>query len=90
MNSDHFEHTVTFPRRGKDRTFGELMARYEEEHVVKLASVGTYRGFVKRLTETFGDHTLAEVTPSLLNPYKRRRHLGGAKPATVNRELACM
>ncbi|HET9961500.1 MAG TPA: tyrosine-type recombinase/integrase [Nitrospiraceae bacterium] len=74
----------------KERTFGEMMARYEEEHAVKLASQRTYCGFVKRLTAAFGDYTLVEITPSLLNQYKRRRHLDGVKPATINRELACM
>lgn len=74
----------------KERTFGEMMARFEEEHVVKLESQRTYQGFVKRLTEVFGEYTLAEITPSLLNQYKRTRYVDGVQPATINRELACM
>lgn len=74
----------------RERTFGEMMARFETEHVVKLASQRTYRGFIKRLVAVFGHYTLAEMTPSLVNQYKRARYVEGMKPATINRELACM
>lgn len=74
----------------QERTFGELMERFEREHVVKLASQRTYRGFIKRLVAAFGSYTLADMTPKVVNEYKRGRYREGVKPATINRELACM
>ena len=73
----------------KSRTFGELMDRFEQEHLVKLASRATGEVFVKRFRVFFGDRTLAEITPKLIVAYKCRRYATGVKAASINRELTC-
>ena len=74
----------------KTRTFGELMDRYEREHLMKLASRQTGEFFVKRFRAFFGGRTLAEITPKLIVDYKRTRYAGGVKAASINRELTCL
>lgn len=74
----------------KSRTFGELMSRFETEHVPKKASQRSYKGYVKRLRDFFGDRVLAEITPKVIVAYKNVRLTAGKAPATVNRELAIM
>ena len=74
----------------QERTFGELMDRYEREHIVKRASHRSFRGYVRRLRAFFGDRTLAEITPRLIVDYKNQRLSAGKAPATVNRELSAI
>jgi len=74
----------------RTRTFGELMDRFDREHVVKLASRATCQVFVKRFRQFFGDRTLAQITPKLIVEYKSSRSAVGVKPATINRELTCL
>ena len=74
----------------RTRTFGELMDRFEREHVVKLASRATCQVFVKRFRQFFGDRTLAQITPKLIVEYKSSRSTVGVKAATINRELTCL
>lgn len=72
------------------RTFGELMDRLETEHIPKLASQQSYKGYVKRLRAFFGNRTLAEITPKLIAGYKSARYALKKAPATINRELATL
>ncbi len=72
------------------RTFGEMMDRYEKEHVVKKASWRTYKGYIKNMRPFFGQLTLVEVRPNRIVQYKAKRYAEGVKPATINRELAIM
>ncbi|HXF92462.1 MAG TPA: tyrosine-type recombinase/integrase [Nitrospiraceae bacterium] len=72
------------------RTVTELLDRFEQEHVSKLASQRAYRGYLKHFRAFFGDRTLAEITPKLIVAYKTHRYADGVKPATINRELACL
>lgn len=74
----------------KERTFAEMMERYLKEHVVKLASQRSYRGYIKNLNLFFSDYTLDRITPKLIVKYKAKRYSEGVKPATINRELATM
>jgi len=74
----------------QERTFGELMDRYEREHIVKRASQRSFRGYVRRLRAFFGNRTLAEITPRLIVDYKNQRLAAGKAPATVNRELSAI
>lgn len=74
----------------RTRTFGELMNRFEREHLVKLASRQTCQVFVRHFRDFFGDRTLAEISPKLIVEYKTRRYAAGVKPATINRELTCL
>ena len=74
----------------KTRTFDELMDRFEQEHLVKLASRQTGQVFVKRFRAFFGGRTLAEITPRLIVDYKSTRYSVGVKAASINRELTCL
>lgn len=77
-------------RQERARTFGELMDRFEQEHLVKLASRQICQVFVKHFRAFFGDRTLAEITPKVIVEYKSRRYAAGVGPATINRELTCL
>ena len=79
---DHGEET--------ERTFAELLDRYEREHIPKKASQRALKGYLKHLRPFFGQDTLAEVTPKGIVQYKAKRYQDGVKPATINRELALM
>jgi integrase len=75
----------------QSRTFGELMERFLQEHVIKKASRRSYEGYVRRLREFFGDATpLADITPRLIVEYKNRLFADGLAPASVNRHLAAL
>src|SRR5579863_1040441 len=74
----------------KERTFSELMERFEREHVVKNASQRSVRGYIKNLLPLFGPRTLAEITPKLIVQYKAKRYADGVGPAAINRELSTM
>ena len=73
-----------------ERTFAELLDRYEREHIPKKASQRALRGYLKNLRPFFGQATLAEITPKVIVQYKAKRYQDGVKPATINRELALM
>ena len=45
---------------------------------------------VKSLKAFFGNKRLDDIRPMLIEHYKRARLDGGRKPATINRELACL
>ena len=79
---DHAEET--------ERTFAEVLDRYDREHVPKKASQRTLKGYLKHLRPFFGHDTVAAVTPKVIVQYKGKRYQDGVKPATINRELALM
>lgn len=71
------------------RTFRELADRYMAEHSkVKKSSWRRDEISLSYLSPFFGDCTLPGVTPELISQYKVRRYKEGAKPATLNREMA--
>lgn len=74
----------------KTRTLEELMARFEQEHVVKLASKRQHRGYIAHLKQFFGAVTLDQVTPKRIAAYKIKRYADGVKPSTINRELSAL
>ena len=74
----------------RTRTFEDLMARFEQEHVVKLASKRQHKGYIARLKTFFGAVTLEHVTPKRIVAYKTQRYADGVKPSTINRELAAL
>jgi integrase len=76
---------------GEERTFEDLMEKYMQEYSIpKKASSKRDQTSLLHLKPFFGKCLLPEVTPSLLNEYKVMRRLGGAAPATINREMALM
>jgi len=75
---------------GEEKLFAEMMDKYLSEHASLKASARSFKGYAKRMAAFFGNHTLVEITPSLINEYKIQRRNDGVKPATINRELATM
>ncbi|MBS0177693.1 MAG: site-specific integrase [Nitrospira sp.] len=75
-----------------ERTFQEMVERYIAERVVGASRHGERRakGILKHLLPTFGQFTLAQVTPKAISAYKWRRQQAGAAPATIVKELAMM
>jgi integrase len=78
-------------------TFRELTKWYLNLAEVKAKkSYNRDQALVRKLEPFFGDRLLKDITPALVEAYKQRR-LGEisyrkqlTKPATVNRELACL
>ncbi len=80
-------------------TFGEAMRDFlswsQQEHKAHPATYERYRYSSMPLLLFFREQQLDRVTPDLVEDYKQRRsaakHKGRRlRPATVNRELACM
>jgi integrase len=55
-----------------------------------MASNKSLQVYVRSMASFFGDRTLLEITPKLINQYKTKRQTDGVKPASINRELAAM
>jgi len=75
---------------GEDKTLQDMMEKYLVEHASKKAAFGRFKTCAKNLTASMGDLTLTKVTPKVINAYKTKRAESGVKPATINRELACL
>lgn len=48
------------------------------------------QGLVKHLKVAFGKYLMGEITPEMIEKYKKARLNKGRRPATVNREVACL
>lgn len=75
---------------GEDKTFKEMMEKFQDEHISQKASARSYHSHAKTLISHFGDYTLKDITPKLISEYKTKRRSDGIKPATINRELSTM
>jgi len=78
---------------GEDRTFKEMMEKYMTEHSARNKATMSHirdKNLRDHLVETFGDLTLAEITPSLFSEYKTKRRDEGAAPQTINNEISLM
>ena len=75
---------------GEDNIFTEMMEKYLVEHASQKASARQYKGYVKNLLKFFGDCSIKEITPSLVNQFKIKRRKDGVGPASINRELAIL
>ena len=78
---------------GEDKTFKEMMEKYLSEHSARNKAPRSHirdKGIAKHLLASFGDLTIAEITPKLIADYKTKRRERGASPRTVNYELTLM
>ena len=66
------------------------MEKFLDEHAVKKASYKSFKSHVRNLNLFFGDYTLMDITPKLINEYKLKRKTDGVKPGSINRELATL
>jgi integrase len=69
--------------------FGEIAADYLEYSMANKRSWKRDRTSINALSREFGKHRLTEITPWLIEKYKRKRR-EQVSPASVNRELACL
>ncbi len=78
------------PREDRRKTFRDVYALIETDYINnQRSSIRNVRGAWKaHLEKAFGDQALADYDPALVQAYIRARLESGAKPATVNRELA--
>ncbi|MEE9213740.1 MAG: tyrosine-type recombinase/integrase [Thermodesulfobacteriota bacterium] len=75
---------------GYKKTFKELMDKFMKEHAPKksISMQRSYSASLKHLIPFFGDSTLLSISRKKISRYKVLRSDQGAKPATINRELA--
>ncbi len=85
VEGHYFEKTI-----GQNKTFKQLMEKFVKEHAPKVSSSmqRSYTSSLKHLIPFFGDSNLLSISPKIISRYKVLRRDEGAKPATVNRELA--
>ncbi len=72
---------------GSEKTFREMMERYDKECFSGMASAKKCGSYLNGLVEFFGDYKLDEVTPRLIKEFKLMRKAQGVKPATINRQI---
>ncbi len=77
---------------GHNKTFRDMMKRFMREHApkVSISMQNSYNASLKHLIPFFGDLTLLSISRKKISRYKEFRKEKGAKPATINRELAML
>ncbi len=85
VEGKYYEKTI-----GRDKTFAQLMDKFMKEHAPKVSDSmqRCYASFLKHLIPFFGDSILLSVSRKKISNYKVLRKDEGARPATINRELA--
>ncbi|MBT7349645.1 site-specific integrase [candidate division WWE3 bacterium] len=89
VEGSYFEKLV-----GRNKTFKDMMDKFMVEHAPRVSS-SSQRGYGIKLRNHlipfFGeDAKLLSISPKLISQYKVSRNNKGAKPATINRELAML
>ncbi len=76
---------------GSKKTFKDMMEKLMREHAPKVSyrMQKSYSSYLKHLIPFF-DSGLTAITPKKISKYKVLRNEEGAKPATINRELAML
>ncbi len=74
------------------RSFAETAERFAEEHLpsLKPRSQQRYLTSLVKLSETFGDKKLDEISSGTLYEFEQMRYRGGAAKPTIRRDLACL
>ena len=72
---------------GEDKTFKEMMEKFENEHVSQKRSARSFKGYVRNLKSFFGECIVSEITPAMINEFKSKRRKEGVTGATINRHL---
>jgi integrase len=77
---------------GSHKTFNNMMDKFMDEHAPNV-SIGTRRGYssyLNHLDSFFKDFILTSISSKMITEYKKLRKDQGAKPASVNKELAML
>ncbi len=77
---------------GRDKSFMEMMEKFMKEHAPKMSNnmQMSYSTSLKHLIPYFGTSNLLSISPKRISRYKIVRKEEGAKPASINRELAML
>ncbi|MEW6003662.1 MAG: hypothetical protein AB1638_13590 [Nitrospirota bacterium] len=59
---------------GEEKTFREMMEKFQSEYFSNLASYSACKSYIKGLVAFFGDYTLSEITPRLISEFIRFKH----------------
>lgn len=74
------------------KTFEDLTQKFMEEHActVSDSTRGSYANSIKNCSKFFKGQRIADISPKSVSRYKVIRRKKGAKPSTINRELAML
>ncbi len=77
---------------GSKKTFKDMAERFMKEYAPKVSSSMqiSYTTSLNHFNPFFGEINLLSITPKVISRYKVLRKEEGAKPATINRELAML
>ena len=77
---------------GQNKTFKQLMEKFMMEHAPKVSEnmQKSYSSSLKHLIPFFGDLTLLSISRKKISKYKVLRKDEGARPSSINRELAML
>ncbi len=77
---------------GQNKTFKDMMERFMKEHAPKksINMQKSYSASLKHLIPFFGDSNLISISRKEISKYKVLRKDEGAKPASINKELAML
>lgn len=75
-----------------DKTFEDLMKRYQTEHSPRKSKSSQVRdrSAANHLLDFFGDTALLDISKKRVGEYKTKRRLDEAAPATINKELGLL
>lgn len=77
---------------GRNKTFRDMMGKFMKEYSPKVSKATriSYTTSLTHFKPFFGETKLIDITPKMISRYKVLRIDEGAKPATINRELAML
>ena len=87
VEGSYFEKLV-----GRNKTFKDMIKRFMQEYSPKVskATKTSYSTSLTHFNPFFKETKLIDITPKMISRYKVLRIDEGAKPATINRELAML
>ncbi len=87
IEGKYFEKSI-----GDSKTFTDMIEKFMREHAPNVSSnmQKSYASSLKHLSPYFGERKLLEITVKKISEYKVLRKTEGAKPSTINRELAML
>ncbi len=87
VEGKYFENSI-----GDNKIFTDMIEKFMKEHAPNVSTNMqiSYASSLKHLNPYFRDRKLSEISPKKISEYKVFRKSEGAKPATVNRELAML
>jgi len=77
---------------GRNKTFKDMVERFMKEYAPKVSRATriSYLSSLTHFNPFFEETRLLDITPKMISRYKVLRIDEGAKPATINRELAML